>query len=194
MTGDDLAVFPDVNEVVGMEAVALVDVHAVLAVAEGEERARHQAARGIGGDDGVHAVGRARWIAVLVHIADEIHAEIVEAEIGDGDPDFQVLHLDHLVLKAAELFFAVGDFVGFRIERVVTAGGAGVGDDHAVFDSLLEVDVFIERDVRPVVDELDDGVSRADAVDAPEALDDPNRVPVNVVIDQVVAVLEVLAF
>ena len=37
----------------------MVDVHAVLAVAEGEERARQQAACGIGGDDGVHAVGRA---------------------------------------------------------------------------------------------------------------------------------------
>ncbi len=40
-------------------------------------------------------------------------------------------------------------------EQVVIAGGGDVGDDHAVFDPLLEVDVFVERDVGPVVDELD---------------------------------------
>ena len=40
-----------------------------------------------------------------------------------------------------------------------------------------------------------DGVVRAaDAVDAPEPLDDPHGVPVDVVVDHVVAVLEVLAF
>ena len=130
---------------------------------------------------------------MLRHVTDEIHAEIVEAEIGDGDPGFQVLHLDDFVLKASELFLAVGNFIGLRVERIVAAGGAGIGDDHAVFHALLEVDVFVERDVWPVVDELDDGVLRADAVDAPEALDDPNRVPVDVVVDEVVAVLEVLA-
>ena len=37
-------------------------------------------------------------------------------------------------------------------------------------------------------------VGRADAVDAPEPLNDADRVPVDVVIDQVVAVLQVLAF
>ena len=37
-------------------------------------------------------------------------------------------------------------------------------------------------------------VGRADAVDAAEALDDAHRVPVDVVVDQPVAVLEVLAF
>ena len=35
---------------------------------------------------------------------------------------------------------------------------------------------------------------RADAVDAAEALDDADRVPVDVVVDEVVAVLQVLAF
>ena len=41
---------------------------------------------------------------------------------------------------------------------------------------------------------MDALVGRADAVDAPETLDDADRVPVNVVVDQVVAVLEVLGF
>ena len=79
------------------------------------------------------------------------------------------------------------------VEDVVVAGGREVGDDHAVLDALLEVDVLVERDVGPEVDELDLRVGRADAVDAAEALDDPHRVPVDVVVDEVVAVLEVLA-
>ena len=77
---------------------------------------------------------------------------------------------------------------------IVVAGGSHVGDDHAVLDPFLKADVFVEGDVGPVVDELDGGVRRADAVDAAEPLDDSDRVPVDVVVDEVVAVLEVLAF
>ena len=79
-------------------------------------------------------------------------------------------------------------------QHVVVAGRRDVGDHHAVFDALLEIDVLVERDVRPVVDELDLRVRRADTVDAAEALDDADRVPVDVVVDQIVAILKVLAF
>ena len=78
-------------------------------------------------------------------------------------------------------------------EHVVVGGGGEVGDDHAVLDALLEVDVLVQGDVGPEVHELDLRVGRADAVDAAEPLDDPHRVPVDVVVDDVVAVLEVLA-
>ena len=44
------------------------------------------------------------------------------------------------------------------------------------------------------VDQLDAGVLRADAIHAAEALDDTHGVPVDVVVDDVVAVLQVLAF
>ena len=84
--------------------------------------------------------------------------------------------------------------MAFGVEDVVVAGGGDVGNDHAVFDPFLEVDVLVQRDVGPVVDELDAGVDGADAVDPAEALNDADRVPVDVVVDQVVAVLKVLAF
>jgi hypothetical protein len=89
----------------------------------------------------------------------EVHAEIVEAKIGDGDAGLEALHFD----------------------------------DHPVFDPFLEVDVLVQRNVRPVVDELDLSIGGTDAVDTPEALDDADGVPVNVVVIEVVAVLEVLA-
>ena len=36
-------------------------------------------------------------------------------------------------------------------------------------------------------------IETADTVDATKALDDPNRVPVDVVVDQIIAILKVLA-
>jgi len=60
--------------------------------------------------------------------------------------------------------------------------------------TLFEIDVFLQLHVRPEVDELDAGVWGPQPVDAPEALDDAHRVPVDVVVDEPVAVLKILAF
>src|SRR6185312_13423719 len=60
--------------------------------------------------------------------------------------------------------------------------------------AVFQVDVFVEVGRGPEVDELDGRVGAADAVDAAETLDDAHRVPVDVVVDEVVAVLQVLAF
>ena len=46
--------------------------------------------------------------------------------------------------------------------------------------------------LRPVVDELDDVICGPDTVDTAEALDDADRVPVDIVVDKVVTVLKVL--
>jgi len=59
---------------------------------------------------------------------------------------------------------------------------------------VLEPDVFIQVIRGPEVDELDGGVARTDAIDTSEALDDADGIPVDVVIDQIVAVLKVLSF
>ena len=131
----------------------------------------------------MHAVRQAGQIAVGLDVVEQVHAEVVQAQVGDGDAGLQVFQLDDFFLKPAELLLAIGDVVGCGGERIVVAGGGDVGDDHAVFDALLEVDVFVERDVGPVVHELDAAVRRADAVDATKALDDADRVPVDVVVD-----------
>ncbi len=95
-------------------------------------------------------------------------------------------------MKAHELIFAIGYVVALGRQDVVISSGRYIGDHHTVFDPLFQVDVFIERDVRPVVDQLDLAVRRANAVDPAEALDDAHRIPVNVIIDQKIAVLKVL--
>ena len=59
---------------------------------------------------------------------------------------------------------------------------------------LLRLIYFVEVFGGPEVDKLDRVIDTTNAVNASEALDDPDRIPVDVVVDEVIAVLEVLAF
>ena len=58
----------------------------------------------------------------------------------------------------------------------------------------FEVDVFFQLHVGPEIDELNTTVGRANAVYSTESLDNANRVPMDVVVDEKIAVLEILAF
>ena len=59
---------------------------------------------------------------------------------------------------------------------------------------FFEVDVFVEVLGRPEVYKLHGIIGAADTIDAPEALNDPDGVPVDVIVDEKVAVLEILTF
>ena len=113
-------------------------------------------------------------------------------------PRGEVFQVDDGVLQLEQLLAAVLQVVhlvaGLLLDQVLLAGGGDVEQHHAAADALFEVDVLLQLHVGPEVDELDALVGRADAVDAAEALDDAHRVPVDVVVDEPVAVLEVLAF
>ena len=115
VVGDDRPVLRDVNEVVRMQTVLAVDVHAFVAIAKREDDAGHEAALGSGGDDGVHALRDAGEVAVRLDVVDQVHAEIVEPEVGDGDAGLEVFQLDHFFLESAELLPAIGDVVRLRV-------------------------------------------------------------------------------
>ena len=140
----------------------------------------------------MHAIGHRGQIAIGLDVIQQIHPEIIQAKIGNGDPSLEVFHLDDLFLQPAQLFLAIGDVVGLGPEDVIVPGSRDINNHHAVFDPFLEIDVFVQRDVGPVVDQLDGLVSGTDTVNPAEALDDPDRVPVDVVVNQVIAVLQVL--
>ena len=151
------------------------------------------------GRDGESAEGeRLQLPGVLLQEARKVDAEVVQREVGDGDAAAQVFEVDDGILELEELLAAVFQVVhlvaGLVLDDVLFAGGGNVQQHHAAADALFEVDVFLQLHVGPEVDELDALVGRADAVDAAEALDDAHRVPVDVVVDDGVAVLEVLAF
>ena len=69
-----------------------------------------------------------------------------------------------------------------------------VDDLHSGFDLSLKIDVFIQGNVRPEVNQLNHRVLTTNTVNTTEPLDNADGVPVNVVVDQIVTVLQVLAF
>ena len=137
------------------------------------------------------------FAGVLLEKAREIDAEIIEREVGDGDAAAQVFQVDDSVLEFEKLLAAVFQIVhlvaGLLLDDVFFAGGGNIEQHHAPADALFEIDVLLQLHVGPEVDELDALVGRADAVDAAETLDDADGIPVDVVVDDGVAVLEVLA-
>jgi hypothetical protein len=138
--------------------------------------------------------------AVGLDVFQEFEAKVVKGELGEGDAVPEVFDVEDFVLEAEELLVTVtevfvDELLDLRVlENVVLEGGGDVHQGHASFDAVLEVDVFVEVFGGPEVDELDGVTGTANAVNASEALDDPDRVPVDVVVDEVIAVLEVLAF
>ena len=82
----------------------------------------------------------------------------------------------------------------FRVDQIIVAGRGHDRDLHARLDTGFQVDVLVQIHVRPEIDQLDLGVAAADTVDTAKALNDAYWIPMNVVIDQIVAVLQVLTF
>ena len=93
-------------------------------------------------------------------------------------PIFQIIHL----------------VSGLKLNDVFFSSRRHIQEHHAPANAGLEIQIFVQLHVRPEVDQLDLRVAGANPVDASEALNDPDRIPMNIVIDEVVAVLEVLAF
>ena len=200
MLRHDLAVGRHVHHVVREDRVRVPGIVALVVLLEAEDHAwLHVAAKLVG--DGGHGVQSRRRVlqraGMLLGVALELHAEVVEGEIRDRDAARDVLDVEHLALELLELPATVLEVVHLSIalglQHVLLAGCRRVEQRHAPLHAALELDVLVERDVRPEVDQLDLGVLRSQAVDAAEALDDTHGVPVDVVVHQAVAVLQVLA-
>ncbi len=127
-------------------------------------------------------------------ISDQVHAELVESEVGDADAAAHILQIEYLVLHLAELAFLAEGRIASWVMSSSSAVARDVGDLHACLDSVFELDVLVEVHVGPVVDQLDTFVRRADTVDAAKTLDDTHRIPMDVVVDHHVAVLQILPF
>ncbi|OIQ77870.1 hypothetical protein GALL_404360 [mine drainage metagenome] len=141
-----------------MQPVVLTDVDARVAVTQGEDHARAQAQLRFGGHHGVHATWHVAQLAIGLHVVEQVHAEVIEPQVGDRHSGFQVFQLDYFLLQATQLLFAIRHVVGLGAQHVVVTGGRDVGNHHPTLNPFLEVDVLVERDVWPVVDQLDAAV------------------------------------
>ena len=181
----------DVNQIEWMKAVLLVNVDIGIDVLENiDDTGGSVFGRSSGGID-------AKWyivgIAVFVTELFDVEMEFVEPEIHYIDTTIDFFEVDNFFLKALELVFAIFE-VWVHVFQHVFAGTGDADKFGAVFDTSFEIDVGVKGNVRPEIDELDGFVFGADAVDTTEALDNANWVPVDVVVDEIIAILEVLTF
>ena len=117
----------------------------------------------------------------------------MKSQVGDAYVSVHIFQIEDLGLHLLELLFAIGKIARLVfIDVVVISGGGHDRQAHTCFHSVLESKVFVEVHVGPVVDQLDALVRGSDAVHAAEALHDAHGVPVDVVVDHHVAVLQVL--
>ena len=128
----------------------------------------------------------------------QIDAEVGKREIRDRHAGGEILEIDDRLLELEELLATVFQIVHLvariLLDEVFLAGGGDVEEHHPAADALLEVDVFLELDIGPEVDQLDPRVAGAEPVDPAEPLDDADGIPVEVVVDEPIAILQILPF
>ena len=192
------AVVAHMHEIVGTERIA--GLGAALGGgalgAQAKDDARCDLRFSGGGDRAGAERQTLQHAGMRLEVLRQIDAEVGERQIGNGDTRGKVFQIDHCILELQQLLAAVLQIVhlvaGLLLDQVFLAGRGNVEQHHAAADPLFQVDVLLQLHVGPEIDELDALVGRADAINAAEALNDAHRVPVDVVVDQPVAVLKVL--
>ena len=128
--------------------------------------------------------------AVVFHVFHQVQTVFIEPEVHNRDAVRTLFYVHDLFLHAPKLRLPVGQISFFLgIDEVIVSGRRQYGCLHATLHAGFQINVFVERYIRPEVDQLNAGIPAAYAVHATKALDDAHRVPVNVVVNQIVAVL-----
>jgi hypothetical protein len=136
--------------------------------------------------------------AVGFKILEEFDPEVIQGELGQRECVIEVFEVKNLIFEAKELMVPVSKVVLDKVfqllwfKKVVLQGGGNVHQGHAGFDTMLQRDVLVQVRRWPEINKLYGSVQTSYPVDTAKALDDSNRVPVDVVVDQEIAVLKVL--
>ena len=151
---------------------------------------------GRGGNDGVKAEGCMFHIGIPLHVSQQVQSELIQPQVHDIDARVHILQIDHFLLKSLQLSLAVIQIrlLLVRQQDIAVAGTGDVHPRHARFHTPFQAEVVVQLDVRPVVHQLNHLVARANTIDTTESLNDAHGVPVNIIINKVVAVLKVLTF
>ena len=171
----------------------MADVDCIVAILQDEDDTR----LGCGwcGYDSTHAKGRMLNIRMLWQIGQQVEAELIQPQVHDVDACVHIFEVNHFFLQAHQLTLAIFKISLFfiREQHIASSASRNIHTSHARLYSTLQVKIIVEFDVWPVIDQLDDIVFRADTIHTSETLDDAYRIPMNIVVDQVVAVLQVLS-
>ena len=144
---------------------------------------------------GIHSVRqRFQFILVLLQVAQQLGKEVVQRQVAQRRRIVQVLHSEDFLLEPPQLFVAEAQFRlrAFLRKGVIAAAGGDVGQSHPRQHPAFQVQVLVHILRRPIVHHPHPLAAAANAVNAPETLDEPHRVPVNIVVQHRIAVLKVL--
>ena len=134
-------------------------------------------------------------IFVCFHVGEQIHTELIQAQVHDGDTVCHVFQINDFFLQLLELaatIFKVAFF--FLVDKIIITSRSHDGNTHSRFNSGFKVDVFVEIQIRPEVHKLYHSILTADTINSSEALNDTHWVPVDIVVYAIIAVLQVLTF
>ena len=145
--------------------------------------------------DAVKPVCHIIRLAVCLDVRNHIHSELVESKVGYGDASVNVFEVLQIAfLQLFQLFLAVVEVGLLARYYIVVACCRRIDKRHSVLHAGVKVDIFVQRYVRPKIDKLDIFIFASYSVYSAEPLHYPDRVPMDVVIDTDVAVLQVLSF
>ena len=129
-----------------------------------------------------------------LHIFQQIQSEFVQAQIHNGDTRGHILDIHNFFLQLLKLLlavFQVGLF--FVTDNVIVTRCGHINNLHAGFNFAFQVNVLVQGHIGPEIHQLNYLIAAADTVNSSKPLDNAHGVPVNVVVNQIVAVLKVLA-
>ena len=195
MVANDTSILSQINRVERVQTILAADIHGVVAVAQNVNHAGRHFACFVGMHERINSRGRILDFLMGFAILQQVHTKIVQAQIHDVHATLHVFKVHHVFFQLAQLFLAVFQVaLLFGADRVVVAGRGHHRNFHAGDHTRFQVDVFIKAHVGPKVHQLDFCILAADTIYTAKALDNAHRVPVDIVIDQVIAILQVLAF
>ena len=133
-------------------------------------------------------------VLVSLHIFKQVKPKLIQTKVHDRDTAVHLLNIHDFLLQLLELCLAVFQITFlFRGNKIVVTGRGHYGHLHPCFNTSLQVNVFIKSHIWPEVNQLDNIVLRADSVNTSKALNNAHRVPVDIVVYEIVAVLQVLS-
>ena len=176
-----------------MQTVLLIHIDLIVDVFQNKDHTRRCIGRRC--NNCVHPKRRMLHIIVFLHIVQQVQPELVQSQVHNGNAARHFFQIDHLIFQPFELCAAIFQIAFFfRADEVIIPCGSHDRQLHPGFHAAFQVDVLIQIHIRPEVDQLDAAILASNAVNAAKTLDNAHRIPVNIIVDQIITVLQVLTF
>ena len=135
------------------------------------------------------------YVVMLLHIGEQIKTKLIQSQIHYRYTCIHLLNINHFVLQTFQLLTTIFE-VAFLFGRnwIVIACRGHNRHFHTCLDTSFEVDIFVKVHIGPIVDKLYHFVARANTVDTPKTLNNAHWIPMYIVINQVITILQVLTF